>query len=54
MEKKQSKSVSVRMDMDTYNKLYAIAQQEGRTRSRQVLYWLRRSIKQYENCQRCP
>ncbi len=48
MEKKQKRTVSIRMDVDILEKLHEIAREEGRTVNGQVYYWLRRALWAYE------
>ncbi len=44
MKKKEYKYTSIRIDIETYEALKSIALYEGRTVSRQALYWIRRAI----------
>ncbi len=48
MEKKQKKTVSIRVDVDVLEKLRKIAREEGRTVNGQIYYWLRRVLWAYE------
>ncbi len=54
MYQKTYKQVSIRVDTETLEKLRSIAKQETRSVSRQVLYWIRRAIEQYEKPQETP
>ncbi len=46
MEKQPKRSISVRIDQETYERLRQIAKQEYRTISGQVFFWVRQRIQE--------
>lgn len=44
----KGKHVSIRFDMETHDKLFYIAQYEGRSGSGQILYLIRKCIAEFE------
>ena len=45
----KSKHLSIRFDKDTHDKLFYIAEYEGRSGSAQILYLIRKCIAEFEN-----
>ncbi len=44
MERKLRRNMSIRVDVEMYEKVQRIAQKEYRTVSQQAFYWLRQAI----------
>lgn len=47
-QKKGNKHLSIRFDKETHDKLFYIAEYEGRSGSGQVMYLIRRCITEFE------
>ncbi|MBR6738301.1 MAG: hypothetical protein IKL99_01380 [Oscillospiraceae bacterium] len=49
MAKDKSKHLSIRFDKESHDKLFYIAEYEGRSGSGQILYLIRKCIAEFEN-----
>ena len=49
MAKDKSKHLSIRFDKESHDKLFYIAEYEGRSGSGQILYLIRKCITEFEN-----